>query len=1446
MLKLKNLKKAENLFFVYRYDIFAIVLIVVAIFMYFESLFQPGQIVFSDIDFPFNSKTYLDEIYGLWNGKWNTTSMLNIPRLFIVLPSYLMSKLLQDNGSVFLKAFILQQSLISAFSIYLFGKRLVAVYYGKVFNLSKILALIFGSLLYALNPYFIYRIQHIYLLVGYSFFPLVILYFLKIFDHKFQKLIIPGYSPLSDKIYWENYRDIYILAILVSLSSAAIHYFFYSIITLGIIFILLILKYMLFKNQQVYNYRLNVIKAILKKLTVFVIVFVTFAFYWLSIYIGSILVGAEASQHNINEIDTYTMFSRQSDIIHVAYLDSYWWKMIDNFKGFGFYIGGGIIIIVILIGAITHFKRHHVVSLLTILGGIMLLLATGVNYPIVTNIFLFLCNLPFFGNVFRDPNKLIGLLAVPYSILFIFGIESLVQLIKHRRVLKLLLFVAMGLSCLMYLLPMKLLFVDEYYHPIQAPEAYGELREEFEESDRYAVYLPTAEQMLRPIHNIATPRWNTTATLKTKATGDVHIYNSPIQTLFHHEGNDPGITYYLNYLQYLLDTGRTQYLSAYIKAFGADTFIYHDEYLEQEQRQKFNLEMINRQVEMETLYKNDIFSVYNINQTKPPLEFKIWSPYGLSHLETFNDLPDYDIQKNPTIFISQSKDNFYEQIQKGDYLEAKTFDDLFLESLDDRFKLYPFDWVDELNPFMKWSKTYLGNPDWTWFMKQINNKSRQFEFDQGKGVAVTFASGKLNIQPHLREGAEGHLVIDFDTMIRTDTFFEADTPALYEVQANPLINLSSVGVVRGVLSQGDPKDIWQVAKSKLIPATENTPYVYNILVSGRHVNKLHVKVRYFDANRKEVGIQYVVAPDEVIDFEAIDFIGETISPKDTKYMRLDLLSFQKPEIKSYWWIHDVNIYDYSAYKVENTIKSVYHANTSEIYDVYVKAFLSPFSGQVDINIGSEKFVLNTKDALYGFRWIKLGGVQLLSGQHQISIQNIEGFNSINQLVVLAKSQERQLKIPLEKHIENTNQMVTFEGENDFYVTGNIQTERFNPYFSYGKGLAIKEGVATQKFEVIKSDNYTIQSQFSFSHLEDDVVIKILDDMDKQVFETTISPSKEVKEKVTINYIPLSPNYIYEQVERGTTRYENQNDAVSIYLEKGMYSVYIEFASHVKNYSPVNALKKFDGNSLLVKTTLESPYYQECSPCESITMDMFYHKLMGDELTIYYEPTCSCDWYIYSSERIPVTAHEELRVAFNAISENVEKRHSKLVYVDQFDHVVETVFIFEVEESKKSNWQSYEQLSLVPEGATHVMLQFWTRGDKEKDGYLSINNLSLEKYDDYTILDNLLIYSQSVFNETTISQADFSLNLDMKKTVLVENYQTPFVWNSYLSPSALWRMNKKTYDIILNGVTMGYELKNTENSLRPILSRLYQIGLVLHGLAFIMPLVFLRILRRSKR
>lgn len=1426
------LSNLESRLYIYRYDIFAISIMLICIMAYFEVLFQPGQIVFSDIDFPFYSEKYLEEIYGLWHGKWNTTSMLNIPRLFMVLPSFLLSRLFDYDGSVFLKSFIFQQCIISAFSLYLLGKRLISVYYNKEYDLWRILSLIFGSLLYALNPYFIFRIQHIYLLVGYSVFPLIILFFFKIFDHKFQNLVIKDYNPYETKLYYENYRDAFILAFLIAMGSAAIHYFFYSFMALGIILILIIIKYMFFLDKTMRLYRMNMLKVILKKIVVIAIPFIGFSLFWLSIYLGSILVGAEASQHNINVIDTFTMFSRESNIINVIFLNSYWWKMIPEASfGLSFYIGGVILLLIITIGIVYHFFRHHIITLVVILGALMLLLATGVQYPVITNLFLRLCNLPFFGNVFRDPNKLIGLLALSYAVLMIFGVETVVIYLEKlkKRWLIPVLFSVVSLGMMMYLMPMKIHYVDHYYHPVVEPEDYVELREEYAGSDRYAVYLPTAEQMLRPLKGIATPRWNTSEV--DKATGDVHIYNSPINTLFHHEGNDPTITHYMNFMQHLLDTGRTTQLSNYLNRLGADTFIYHNEYMDMIERQAFNEVLLDYQG-LNPVEDKGIFNIFDVPKTETNNDL-IYTPYGLYQLETLLQL------ESDVIFTNQKLPPVIDHVRSTDMMVIHDDMDMLLSQVDEKYKLFPFQWVSELNPFIKWSKTYLKNPEWAWFLNQLDRHQRAFDFDQDHGIAVTFASGKLDIQPHLRNHLEGELVIDFDTMIRTETFFEADTPTLYEVNANPLQTLDDVGIVRGVISQGDPNDIWQVAKSKLIRASENTPYGYNVVVSGRHVSKLHMKVRFFNSNREEIGVEYVVAPNEVIDFEAVNFVGEAVSPKDTMYMRLDLLSFQRPEVKTYWWIHDVNIVDYSDFKAENIIEGQYNAEGTGLYRIYMKSFASPKGGELELKINDMIYQIDTIDELYGFKWIDVGEVSLLKGHQSIALQNIDGFNAVNQIVIVPE--DTNSFDPIMKKMVESRQVIALEGEKDFYFDGNIQSRRSSNIYTYGQGLSLSEGEAYRTIDIIEDGMYAFYPRIIYKNESSKEVKMIISRNGETVFEKAIPKEHPVKEVFTINYTPLSKDYLYQWIERDKTSYY-YNGSITVPLSKGTYEIRFVMDSNVVNLSPMEDLYKFDGSELIVSNFLEDPYYTECSPCESITMDMFDRVIEDGLFTAKYDPTCSCDWYIYSSPKIPINPYDELRVAFEARSEFIDKRHGKLVYVDAFDHVLDTQFIFEVEEDKKLNWNKYEQLALVPEGTHAVYLQFWTRGHKKVEGMLELKNVTLELYDDYTTLDHLIILEEGRSNETVIEHSVTQLS---EMTVDITSSRSG-LYNSMISPSNLWRVGGKKYDLLLNGVTMGYFLDKGTSRIETVLKGIYTLGIRVYIITLVGGMIILMIMGKRGR
>jgi hypothetical protein len=54
-----------------------------------------------------------------------------------------------------------------------------------------------------------------------------------------------------------------------------------------------------------------------------------------------------------------------------------------------------------------------------------------------------------------------------------------------------------------------------------------------------------------------------------------------------------------------------------------------------------------------------------------------------------------------------------------------------------------------------------------------------------------------------------------------------------------------------------------------------------------------------------------------------------------------------------------------------------------------------------------------------------------------------------------------------------------------------------------------------------------------------------------------------------------------------------------------------------------------------------------------------------------------------------------------------------------------------------------------------------------------------------------------------------------------------VWNSFLSPHRIWKVNGEKSELTLNGVTMGFVPEDGKLSGSMTLGRVYQFGLLLH-------------------
>jgi hypothetical protein len=1104
-------------------------------------ILDKGQIVFSDIAFGFTSKRYIEEIFGTWNERYSTSTLLNTPRLMMILPLYIISSLFDYDATILLKAFVFLLIYMSAFSMYLFSKRLVSIYFSMEFDFYKVFALVTGSVFYALNPWVIARIQHIYLLCGYALFPVIIMFYFNIFDPRFQKQMISYYKIEKIKIYKRNILDISLFAIIYGIASAAIHYFFFGMIYLGVVSGLMLCKYLF-----LYRRNLNVIKSFIINFIIRVILtgslFICFSGYWFFSYIGSILLKAQASQHNVNVVDTLAIYSRNSSIEKVLYMISYWWPMFNIFDmHWSFYLGGFLIIFIIIYAIIFRGIRHNIILFITVSTLVFFTAATGVKVDLLSGGFIFfVTKVPMIGSMFRDPNKLVGLMAVGYSVLLIIGLQHFYNLLGNKlyhNLIKIFAVCLVIIGFFFYIEPFHKNFIDGFYHPVETPSEYLEIQDKMidkENFDSKVLYVPIADNMTQSSTGVATPFWNNNNNEDgiDKATGDVHVYTSQKNTIFHHEGNEKNISYFYNYIQYLLDTGKSSNIGTLASAIGVNEFAYHNEYKGQTKRQDFNLKLLELQKGLKERFKGEIFSLFEI---KDKLKYysvipnKIYTTGSFSKLETFANIKNFNFKDYGVIFKTLKKGLDFSGLEEGDYLEAESFDDIVLSNLPEEYFIEPFNFINEGNAFLKWSKTLIQNSDWMWHLRSQGIENNIFDFDFAGGIAMTYATSEVDIPSYKIASTKGKLVADFNSLLKMEKFFKPDNPELYDIIANPKTVDNSVPLLHGEIVRGDPKNIWQVGKSGMLDAKENNPYKFSILVSGRGSNKMHVKVRFFDEDKNELGMSYVVAPSEEINFNQVKMYGEYVSPKNSKYMRIDLLSYQRPEQKNYWWIHDIKIEDLYKYKKENifTMDKEFENNTE--CELFARVFVNKKGGNLKFSIGDKTITIDTfNKSISQFKWVSLGNYNFKKGKNLIEVSNIKGFNSINILAFIPENEREEIEFPVKKAIEKSRIFQTFEIENDFEYSGNIQSDRTYPKLSNGKAVSSQNGRLIKDIDILKESKYYFDINVDgIPDLDSSIEIKIIDSNEKAVYKNKIFSKDLIKnndEKINVVELDYKKEY----------------------------------------------------------------------------------------------------------------------------------------------------------------------------------------------------------------------------------------------------------------------------------------------------------------------------------
>ncbi|PJI09643.1 MULTISPECIES: hypothetical protein [Clostridium] len=1445
---MKDIKSKLKIFLnKHRYDFICILILYLLIILILNPIYRSGHIVFSDIDFGFSSKGYMNEIFGAWNERWSTSTLLNVPRLMYILPFYALSMVFNYSGAVFLKSFITGIILISGTSMYIFCNRLLNIYFINNKLLKKIV-IIPGALYYAINPWVIVRIQHVYLLCGYSLFPLIIMFYLNIFYYRFEETIIEDYDIQSTRIYKRNIFDMFMLSVVFAFSAAAIHYFFYGIIVIFIITIFILLKLSLeCLVKKKYNFKCIMVNFF-KKVFIFIPIFIVTNAYWLSMYVFSIILKAEVTQHNVNVIDTLFLFGKYSSIKNILYLISYWWPMFDiRSLSISFYISGGIILLIILYSIIFEIRRKYLILCFTALTGIFLILSTGPNFDWFYSMFVGINKLPVIGSIFRDCNKMVAIMACFLSVLLIFGLYSItIRFNRFKYVMTFcILFTTFIIVCLLvYIHPFYIHYIKGFYNPVKEPKEYIELQNKLKNKGSFSskvLYLPIADNMLQSKTGVSTPYWNVNGEKygMEKATGDIQVYSSSKNTIFQHEGNSMNIQYYMNFLQYLMDRGMSINIGKLISAFGVNQFVYHKEYNGQTQRQNFNKKIISKDSSIKKTYENKIATCYDIKNSLPYLynvPKKIYTPYGFDKLESYNSIPNFNFKNLGVIFSAIDKKSCIDILNKGDYLEANNINDVLMCNLKQDDYIVPFDSINSSDAYMNWAKTLCQNSDWLWILNSQDINNFPFDFDFNSGIVYTFSNMKLNAAPNKVNKIKGKNIVNFKDILKKNDFFVSENPSEYKIEADVKEKNSSAPYVKGEIEKGQSNNIWEVAKSGVLRAKENNPYKFRINISGKNTSKLHFKVKYFDTNMHEIYSSYVVKPSDDCDFDSMDFNGECVSPPGAKYMRMELLCYKNPKEKTYWKIHDINIYDLSKYKISNSFDMNKKLKKPENAKVYIRAFVSKKGGKLKITIGNKSAYVDTFNSYENqFKWIEVGKFHFNAGDNSIKVENKSGFNAVNLFTVVSDDEYNNLKKKLYKKADECKVFYELEAENNFEYSGNIQSSRIYPKLSMGRSISSQNGTLKRNVDIIKDANYSfVMNMNAFNGNNGYVTFEIKNLKDNSTTTRQISSSEFTKinnDNEVVNLNSLSNNFQYTLKNiPDQMSYYKRIELKDIYLKKGKYTITITFNSCAPTLSDFTDLHKFKYNEQVDKKSSNKKNNARVSK-EKINDSMMDSHIDKDVFEINLQKTKSDDWYDYASKKMNVIEQNEYLFEVSVISKYVHDRHMKIVFMDKDSRVISDVYINDINERFKNDWNSYEQVIEAPKKASYMQFHILCRGNSSKDGYIEMKKYNIYHYSELISVDNLIMFEGNNFDEFFPSKVKgkkvkYSRVDSMKRLLSISNPNNEKLLINYSeSPTPLWNLNldgdNERGDLAVNGVTSGFITnKNGNGSISVILRNIY--------------------------
>lgn len=1405
-----------------------------------------GYIIFSDLDFGINDSNYIDRIAGIFNDHFSSMNFYNISRLFFVAPLYILSLLF---GKIYpdflLRAIILSIFIISSTGMYFLCEKILIKSFGSFRFKYHYVGLIIPALYYALNPWVVFRVQHIFLLVGYAFFPWVFLYFIDLFN-------ISDTPPPKDsaikiwsvkiKIDSNTREDIITsvkIAFFIGLGSAAIHYFFYYLICLFLISLTIF-----FHNKKVRKDPLWTFKYFAKKSIIMYATILLFSAYWILTYITSI-VTTNIEPQNVNVIESLGLFSKYSSFKNILYLISYWWPMFntDLYLDRYFWICGGLFIAIIAYIIFYRFSWHFYIRLFSSAAVITFLFAMGVNNNFIADINAGLVlKVPVIGHIFRDPNKLIGPMVLFFSILIAYGVDRFLFALRAAGFSKIVqgIFVCLLIASIyLYYRPFEYIFLSGYYNGVDLRKEYQDVQSQYLPGGKI-IWVPSMDNMLLS-NGISNYTWNTSPVEgQIKCVGDFHLYSSEKETIFQHENNYSSISFFYSYFQYVLDRANGHYLGGILAWLGFNELGFHNDVFGQYERIKFNKTVIDSQPDLKKSYEDSIFTTYKTPDSQSDV-------FGINKLvflsKGLNTLPLIMENSNKLGIDLSYTGLIWNQLRKqnttpsdNDLLIGDNKYDFIMPQIDDRFFIYPFDYINTGNPNTGWAKTLASETEWFWTLKSNKIQEHDWNYDYGRGIAYTYSPYKLNIPSFKVAKYEGNKLIGMDQIM--NNFFIPDNPDLLKLTTFPRNNPEGQAL-GGTLNPGSVSaNLWQVAKSKKIRISGGKYIRIKAVISGVNSGKTNLKVFFYNKKGEEIKVSYLATSSEMSEFIQSPMICDAYVPEETDYMQINILCMQDQVKPIYFWIHDFSIHDISDLKVNNSLYlPIKNVSSDNSYRVFARVYKSPVGGNFLIKSDDGDVTVPLSDNKEGFRWVDAG--QMTISGNVLTVVPQEGFTAINSFLLLPSSKSETIIDEATKTLKGSQADISLtrfdynlnseNNINDMLGVITIPSSISNSLLpvnstSIFKDIDIvKEGQynfsingnisSTSKVSVVFTDEQGNIQEMPVKSTNNNLLDRSLQGMHCNV--------KYIENKYYLNLEPdINNNWLIRNYPVG-----------SVHLKPGRYRININVQSSAHNYASPNSLHILDYNEIIVpKDKIED---EEIIANSLVDVFELSEKTFENKKYITNTPTTSKLWIISALEQVPVKKGQIISFYAKYNSNNTKDLHAKLLWTDNNKTLINSQYL----SSDRQIKNEFEVFTVAPCDG-FVQPCFFMHGTEAEGSF------SIEKADFYFIDDLVKIESTCLLP----TMSEFAPKGEVKKLTggLIKSSDSRYlVYNEAFNN--VWNFignNIGRTPININLFHNGFPVIDTEKNvfgmllINPFITITYRLGLIISLFSHVVGLILI--------